>query len=86
MKTKILGALAGVGTFLAAAPAVFAQAITPAPQAIPPAMEQLAVDGVVSVQQGFFSVVALVWPYVLVLILGFLAIRYGMSMIFRRGA
>jgi len=86
MKAKIVGAITGVGAFLASAPAVFAQAITPNPVAVPAEMTQLAVDGVVTVQEGFFSIVGLIWPYVLLLIVGFLAIRYGMSMIFRRGA
>lgn len=86
MKAKILGGLSVVGGFLAFAPKAFAQAITPVPQEIPAEMEQLAVDGVVSIQQGLFDVVALVWPYVLVLILGFLVIRVAMRMIFRKGA
>ena len=85
MKAKILGAAAAVGSFLAFAPKAFAQAITPVPQSVPAEMEQLAVDGVVSVQQGFFDIVGLIWPYVLILILGFLAIRFGMRMIWRRG-
>lgn len=85
MKAKLLGIAAGVTGFLAMAPKAFAQAITPAPQAVPAEMQQLAVDGVVSVQQGFFDIVGLIWPYVLILVLGFLAIRFGMRMIWRRG-
>jgi len=85
MKAKILGAVSAVGAFLAMAPKAFAQAITPVPASVPAEMKQLAVDGVVSVQEGFFDIVALIWPYVLILILGFLAIRFGMRMIWRRG-
>jgi len=85
MKGKILGALGTVGAFLSMGVGkAFAQ--TPTVATVPTEMTQLAVNGVASVQEGFFSVVGLIWPYVLILILGFLAIRYGMSMIFRRGA
>jgi hypothetical protein len=85
IKVKVLTAVSGAVAFLATAPHAFAQAITPVPVEVPTEMKQLALDGVVSIQQGFFSIVALVWPYVLILVLGFLAIRFGMGMIHRRG-
>jgi hypothetical protein len=76
MKAKIGAVLGAVSTFLGLAGSVHAQ--TPTLTPISSDASQLLVNGVGSIQAALYAIVALIWPYVLGVMIFFLVIRFGM--------
>lgn len=72
--------VAGFGAVVAALSAPFvAFAQTPTITEVSSDSTQLLVNGAASYQEGLFDIAALIWPYVLTIMLFFLAIRFGMG-------